>query len=198
MKPNETSHKIIEAAFELIADHGVDKTSLAMIAKVVGISKPAIYYHFPSKEALIDFLFESLFKDYHFSNYFTLQNYTKHNFEDLLIEDGFLMIEEYKADPDSLSVANEFIITMMRNHKYKERFVDMQKGFLDGFVDLITLGEKLGVVPVGKRVVKAHSLALLLDSISGYIVMDFHLEYKDMWEEAVKSIINPMKEGEMQ
>lgn len=51
----QTSKNIVEASFKLMAEHGIEKMSLSMIAKEVGISKPAIYYHFPSKEALVVF-----------------------------------------------------------------------------------------------------------------------------------------------
>lgn len=57
----QTSQNIVEASFKLMAEHGIEKMSLSMIAKEVGISKPAIYYHFSSKEALVDFLFEEIF-----------------------------------------------------------------------------------------------------------------------------------------
>lgn len=66
----QTSQNIVEASFKLMAEHGIEKMSLSMIAKEVGISKPAIYYHFSSKEALIDFLFEEIFSGYHFVSYF--------------------------------------------------------------------------------------------------------------------------------
>ncbi|MDG2784605.1 TetR/AcrR family transcriptional regulator [Vibrio parahaemolyticus] len=66
----QTSQNIVEASFKLMAEHGIEKMSLSMIAKEVGISKPAIYYHFSSKEALVDFLFEEIFSGYHFVSYF--------------------------------------------------------------------------------------------------------------------------------
>ena len=57
----QTSQNIVEASFKLMAEHGIEKMSLSMIAKEVGISKPAIYYHFSSKEALVDFYLKKFF-----------------------------------------------------------------------------------------------------------------------------------------
>lgn len=57
----QTSQNIVEASFKLMAEHGIEKMSLSMIAKEVGISKPAIYYHFSSKEALVDFYLKRFF-----------------------------------------------------------------------------------------------------------------------------------------
>lgn len=59
----QTSQHIVDASFKLMAEHGIEKMSLSMIAKEVGISKPAIYYHFPSKEALVDFYLKRFFLD---------------------------------------------------------------------------------------------------------------------------------------
>lgn len=47
-----TRTKIIEAALELIAENGYEGTSLAQIAKIVGIKKASIYSHFSSKEEI--------------------------------------------------------------------------------------------------------------------------------------------------
>ncbi|CAI8719974.1 TetR family transcriptional regulator [Brevibacillus sp. IT-7CA2] len=45
-KDNKTHQRIVDVAFQLFAEHGIEKTSLTMIATEVGITKPAIYYHF--------------------------------------------------------------------------------------------------------------------------------------------------------
>ncbi|QZY56113.1 TetR/AcrR family transcriptional regulator [Crassaminicella profunda] len=47
-----TSKKIKEAAFQLVAQKGYEGTTLAEIAKMVGIKKPSIYAHFSSKEEI--------------------------------------------------------------------------------------------------------------------------------------------------
>lgn len=47
-----------------------------MIAEKVGISKPSIYYHFSSKNALIDTVFKVIFEDYRFDNYFQVDKMT--------------------------------------------------------------------------------------------------------------------------
>jgi AcrR family transcriptional regulator len=49
----DNRRKIIETAMAVIGEQGVDKTSLAHIAKVSGLSKGTLYYYYASKADLI-------------------------------------------------------------------------------------------------------------------------------------------------
>jgi AcrR family transcriptional regulator len=48
-----TRERILDVALELFTDQGFDGTSMREIAERLGISKPAIYYHFASKEEIL-------------------------------------------------------------------------------------------------------------------------------------------------
>jgi AcrR family transcriptional regulator len=50
---SQTRDRIQAAARELFAQKGVQKTSLQEIADKLGITKPALYYHFASREDLL-------------------------------------------------------------------------------------------------------------------------------------------------
>ncbi|BCI78457.1 TetR/AcrR family transcriptional regulator [Mycobacterium sp. SMC-18] len=45
--------RVIEAALALFADHGVNGTSLQMIADHLGVSKASVYYQFHSKDDIV-------------------------------------------------------------------------------------------------------------------------------------------------
>jgi AcrR family transcriptional regulator len=49
----ESKHKIMAAAFKLIAKNGYEDTSIAMIANTAGVSKGLLYNYFTSKEELV-------------------------------------------------------------------------------------------------------------------------------------------------
>lgn len=57
----ERTAQIIEAATRLFAQHGIDQTSMDMLAKAVGMSKGVLYWYFESKDAIILALLEQLF-----------------------------------------------------------------------------------------------------------------------------------------
>lgn len=52
-RPSDTKQRIQTVARELFAQKGVQKTSLKEIADRLGITKPALYYHFSSREELV-------------------------------------------------------------------------------------------------------------------------------------------------
>ena len=50
--------RIQEVALELFIDEGYDKTSLREIAERLGVTKAALYYHFPTKEDIVSSMVE--------------------------------------------------------------------------------------------------------------------------------------------
>jgi TetR/AcrR family transcriptional regulator len=51
-EPNDVRTRALAAATRLFAERGFDGTSIQLIADEVGVSKPAVLHHFPSKEDL--------------------------------------------------------------------------------------------------------------------------------------------------
>ncbi|MBN2624413.1 MAG: TetR/AcrR family transcriptional regulator [Acidimicrobiales bacterium] len=49
----DAEERILDAAVEAAAVHGITRLSVADVAKRAGLSRPTLYKHFPSKEALI-------------------------------------------------------------------------------------------------------------------------------------------------
>lgn len=60
---SSTKARIQTAARELFAQKGVQKTSLQDIADRLGITKPALYYHFSSREELVRSIVQPLVDD---------------------------------------------------------------------------------------------------------------------------------------
>ena len=61
--PSETRQRIQVVARELFTQKGVQRTSLQDIADRLGITKPALYYHFRSREDLVRSIIEPLMEE---------------------------------------------------------------------------------------------------------------------------------------
>ncbi|MGE2737671.1 TetR/AcrR family transcriptional regulator [Mycolicibacterium vaccae] len=55
--------RVLDAALELFADHGVSGTSLQMIADRLGVTKAAVYYQFHSKDEIALAVVKPVFDD---------------------------------------------------------------------------------------------------------------------------------------
>lgn len=60
MAAQDTREAILDAAEELFAEHGFDKTSLREITSRADVNLAAVHYHFGSKEALISAVLERI------------------------------------------------------------------------------------------------------------------------------------------
>src|SRR5687767_7906925 len=60
--PQQLSEQdIVDAALRLIRKSGADKLSMRTLAAQLGVTPMAIYYHVPSKQALLDLVIDSVF-----------------------------------------------------------------------------------------------------------------------------------------
>ncbi|MEQ0563530.1 TetR/AcrR family transcriptional regulator [Amycolatopsis sp. NEAU-NG30] len=62
-KPSDTKQRILEVARDLFTSQGVQRTSLQDIADRLGITKPALYYHFPSRDDLVRSIVQPMLED---------------------------------------------------------------------------------------------------------------------------------------
>ncbi|HVU71927.1 MAG TPA: helix-turn-helix domain-containing protein [Mycobacteriales bacterium] len=53
VKRSAAQLRVLDAALELFADHGVSGTSLQMIADHIGVTKAAVYHQFKSKDEIV-------------------------------------------------------------------------------------------------------------------------------------------------
>jgi AcrR family transcriptional regulator len=53
LPPSAAQARIITAALDLFAEHGIGGTSLGMIAKAIGVTKAAVYHQFRTKDEIV-------------------------------------------------------------------------------------------------------------------------------------------------
>jgi len=52
--PNDTRARLLDTALRLFSNHGMEGTSLQMIADELGVTKAAVYYHFKTKDEIAE------------------------------------------------------------------------------------------------------------------------------------------------
>ena len=60
LAPEDREHQIVQAAIAFFARHGFD-ASTRDLAKELGVTQPLLYRYFPTKEALVDRVYEEVF-----------------------------------------------------------------------------------------------------------------------------------------
>ncbi|TXK84374.1 TetR/AcrR family transcriptional regulator [Paenibacillus sp. N3.4] len=189
MKINSTYADILEIGYRLFAEHGFEKTSMTMIAKELKISKPALYYHFLSKEAIIDVLFDEICKSIGFANFFNIQDYTMDNFVEKLISDGLSLINKQKEDANYSRIMNQYQALGYRDPKYAQKLLEVLGGFTSGFDELLQHGASLGAINAKDTLIKAQMLNMILDSMDNFMSYGFEYRYAEIWTQAVLSNI---------
>lgn len=67
--PDRTRERILEAAFEEVHQHGFRAASIDRILADTGLTKGALYHHFPNKAALGYAIVDELIRDYMLENW---------------------------------------------------------------------------------------------------------------------------------
>ncbi len=49
----DARERILDAACDVIAEHGIEDVRIARIATLAGVSPPLVHYHFATREALL-------------------------------------------------------------------------------------------------------------------------------------------------
>ncbi|MGR7909408.1 TetR/AcrR family transcriptional regulator [Lysinibacillus capsici] len=191
----QTFRKIIEIAYGMFAENGFEKTSLAMIATEVGISKPAIYYYFQSKDQLIAFIFDELYKEIQHDVAVDYKELSSANFKEELLKLGYKSIEAQDKDPYFNKIFNQYVLLAARDENYKRQLVELETSFLTSFVAILRYGVQLGVLEDTPHIeAKAQMLALVYDNIGNFMLTGNQLNYRAIWKEAVNSVIQGGKD----
>ncbi|MEK4758696.1 TetR/AcrR family transcriptional regulator [Viridibacillus sp. FSL E2-0187] len=192
-KGKETYQRVLDVAIYFFAKEGIQKTSFAMIAKELGMSKPSLYYYVESKDELIKKVFDYIFEDYTFEDYFHLKDMTKENLIEQLYLGGMDYINEIQEQDILLNLLSEFTLYANRNKEVDETFIEkikeVQQMFIDGFVQVLQKAIEFGLMEENNIQAKAGVLALMLDNILNYKMLDMKIEEAAIWKQTITDVI---------
>lgn len=188
-KGEETYQKMMDVSIYYFAKDGIQKTSFSKIADALHMTKPSLYYYVKSKDELVQKVFDYIYEDYNFSAYFEKLPSKANEIEAFLLEGGLQFIQEIEDYSILINLLNEFAIYANRvkakDDSYFDKISKAQQSFVEGFEQAL---KKAGVSQE-ERLIKAQTLALILDNIQSYQLMGIELDANQLWRHAVKQAL---------
>lgn len=94
--PDERRTELLQAAMELFAEQGIEKTAVSDIVKRVGVAQGLFYYYFKSKEEMIEAVID-IYTDSIMRNVFDILKRKDYGFYEKLAR-CILLLSEHKSE----------------------------------------------------------------------------------------------------
>lgn len=128
----ETRTRILRETVRLFARQGYHKTTIADLTQAVQLTSGAIFYHFPSKEALLEAVIDWLSRG--IKTYSDLAGASPKGSSHLVEEIVEMMCNHFKRNPEATLclalLATEFAGS---NHPMEERIKEVYEVFIEAF-----------------------------------------------------------------
>ena len=111
LKKRSTKQKILDSAIDLFAKKGYTETTVRELASLVGVKEASLYNHFPSKNAILEFI---------------LEEYSQITI-DSFISDNLSSLSENPTADDILSCMTLFFPEGKEEYYLKELYVILQE-----------------------------------------------------------------------
>ena len=146
-KADQTRFKILEAAFGEIHAQGFRSASIENILKNTGLTKGALYHHFPNKKALGYAVFDEVIVPEAQEKWSRLQN-PNNNPIDTLLEIGQELVAEATAETIQLGCPICNLIQEMSgiDEGYQQRLSKFQNEWRTQLINAISRGQEQGSV----------------------------------------------------
>ncbi|MEE0150420.1 MAG: TetR/AcrR family transcriptional regulator [Collinsella sp.] len=176
-----TRKKILDAMYDLVAEVGYDKASIGKICDFVGISKPSVYYYFPSKEEIFTTLLDSMFPTIDYQRDYSLI-VDRDGFKAALIELGNSVIGGYRSDEKRRRVLAEVSVQANRIPAVQERQATATKRTMDALKDILLHGAEIGAFSDSADVMLyVQILYTVLEGASNTVAQGEDIDEKAVW-----------------
>lgn len=176
-----TKDKILDAMYDLVAEVGYDKASIGKICDRVGISKPSVYYYFPSKEEIFTTLLDSMFPSIDYQRDYSLI-VDKDGFKTALIELGNSVIGSYRSDEKRRRVLAEVSIQANRIPAVQERQLTATNRTMGALKDILLHGVEIDAFPEGTdAMLYVQILYTVLEGTSNTVAQGEDINEKAVW-----------------
>lgn len=147
-RPPKKKKDIERAALELFAEHGIDGTSIRMIAERAAVTEGALYRHHASKDDLVMALFRQYYEG--FGEMLAGTAAAGGSFDERILRMVRGFLEAYDADPLG------FRFLLLVQHALLEKARDMRTSPVPVLMKVIADAVDRGEIPAQDEVLSAH------------------------------------------
>jgi len=187
----DAKRRIIEAAMDVIAEHGCGQMTIDDVAKKLGVTKGAVYWYFKSKEELVAAVLNKFRNDIGRTNF--------ESFYNLPLENAFTEIFDRfsLADDRQRAIFFEMSALANRNTEIRHATREYYEGLVATFEEEIIREKKCSFI---ETKADPHHLAQLLAALySGLQNYDKvwmnQDEIQKLWKEGIRILLKPAYGG---
>lgn len=185
----QTRDKIISLAYSAFAKKGYAKTSLKTISDELGITRPALYYHFTSKEDLFIAVYESLEIVANGDIDPVLASTNAENFKNEFKKYFERVFHGMRGDEERVRFVAVAEATATEMPALKTRVQANSKALLSLLEKMISHGMEIGVIPTGQdKKALAQYLSLLVYGMSEVMMRYETPQWDEIWPIASKAL----------
>lgn len=174
----ERRQEIIHVSQKLFIENGFEKTSIAQIAKAVGVAKGLFYYYFETKEDVLDAVIDSLC-DKHIEAMNVKMRDVWHEFFSCLL---ILMDVYYEVHPNFNTHGNSELMDSRVVDAFHARYLERIHGSLERIVEL---GKQQGYMKL------KHPEMMVMSILEGVFGLTLHFELsKKVVTEVIEQSLN--------
>jgi len=143
MGQRDRKTELVEIAYRLIAQNGLEGFRIRQVAAEAGIDNGTLHYHFPSKEALIHGVVDYLIED--LQNNRAVRDAAKHTaLDELHIEFEDIRLR-LRRTPEQFIVLSELAVRSWRDPAVAKMFKKLDDGWHVHLVALLERGIRQGI-----------------------------------------------------
>lgn len=185
-----TKDKIRDAMYSLVAEKGYDKASVSQVCTLVGISKPALYYYFASKEELFLDMVKSLYpvldpEDKGFVAIVDTSEYFSY-----LYKMGRSILANYHGDEERRRVLAEIDMQATRIPAVAQHQQRLTRSTIDAFAAVLRHGVDIGALPKDYDIESAAQYLFVITSgFSTLVAQNADVDTIAVWERTVDLLL---------
>lgn len=196
-RSEETRTHILEAANRLFSENGYEVTSVAQICQEAGVSKGALYHHFPTKQALFLALLDAWLTG--LDTGFSIARQQTQDVPEAILQMADLVGNVYQVAEVKPTILLEFWLHALRDPVIWQAARAPYNRYLAYFASLIGEGVQQGSLqPVDEeqaaRVLTALALGMLMQSLFGAQEVDWQQESRQSIQILMNGLMPRRKE----